>query len=265
AGTHIVLAHAGDSRAYLLSNGTLTRLTLDHSMVADLVRSGTISEAEARVHPNRSVITRALGTDANMPVDTYEVQARPGDRLLLCTDGLHGMIEDPEIARLLGAYADPGVTARALADAAIDAGGQDNVTVVVVEVGAGEEPARSGIDAARRAAPLLWVLVFVALVASAGWGAWAYARSRAYLAAENGVVVVYRGVQGDFAGVRLAWREAETTIPVSALPPDRAARLADGIPLKDLADAWEAVALYRTLAADTTSAPATAAPGVPAP
>lgn len=255
AGTRIVIAHVGDSRAYLLRDGRLEKLTQDHSMVADMVRSGTITEQQARVHPNRSVITRALGSDPGLQVDSFEVAASPGDRLLLCSDGLHGMITDAEIERLLSAYSDPAVSARALGDAALDAGGQDNVTTVVVDISEEARPAIGGAEAARRAAPLLWALVAVALVASAAWGAWAYARSRAYLIAENGVVVVYRGVQGDFAGVRLAWRELETTVPVDALSPDRAARLREGITEKDLADAYEAVAAYRASVSTETTAP----------
>jgi len=87
-GTHLTVAHVGDSRAYLLHLGTLEQLTQDHSMVADLVRQGRITAEESRSHPNRSVITRALGSDPNMLADTFEVEAAPGDRLLLATDGL---------------------------------------------------------------------------------------------------------------------------------------------------------------------------------
>ena len=103
-------------------------------MVADMVRRGQLTEEESRIHPNRSVITRALGTDPNMSADTYEVDAAAGDRLLLCTDGLTGMLDDAEIAEILAAYRDPQVAARALVDAANDAGGHDNITVVVVDI-----------------------------------------------------------------------------------------------------------------------------------
>jgi len=86
-GTHIAIAHVGDSRAYLLHEGRLTRITDDHSMVADLVRQGALTEEDARFHPQRSVITRALGSDRNMLADLYDVEAVAGDRLLLTTDG----------------------------------------------------------------------------------------------------------------------------------------------------------------------------------
>ncbi|MDH4139078.1 MAG: protein phosphatase 2C domain-containing protein, partial [Coriobacteriia bacterium] len=105
--TRIAIAHAGDSRAYLFHGGELERITLDHSVVADLIRQGSITEEESRTHPNRSVITRALGSDPNMYADTFEVDAEPGDRLLLCSDGLTSMLTDVRIADILASYRDP--------------------------------------------------------------------------------------------------------------------------------------------------------------
>lgn len=252
-GTRVAIAHVGDSRAYLLSGGELIQLTDDHSMVADMVRAGTLSEADARWHPNRSVITRALGTDPDMTAETYEVDAAPGDRLLLCTDGLHGMVPDERIAAILGDTADPSAAVRRLVDAALDAGGQDNVSAVVVDL-AGERAVHGRARTARRrAAPLLWLLVAIALVGGATWATWTYARSQAFLVDEGGRVAVYRGVPGSFAGVTLAWRAELSTVPVSALPPQTAARLAEGIRLEDLDDAYEALDRYRSLAASTTN------------
>jgi serine/threonine protein phosphatase PrpC len=134
-GTRIAVAHVGDSRAYLLHGTQLQRVTEDHSMVADLVRRGEITEQESRVHPNRSIITRALGSEANMEADVLEVEASEGDRLLLCSDGLTGMLDDAAIARILGQYRDPEVTAHALVAAANEGGGQDNISVVIVDIG----------------------------------------------------------------------------------------------------------------------------------
>ena len=91
-GDNYELAWVGDSRAYLFHQGALERITQDHSMVADMIRQGTLTEEDSRVHPNRSVITRALGSDPNMFADTYEVDADPGDTLLLCSDGLTSML-----------------------------------------------------------------------------------------------------------------------------------------------------------------------------
>ncbi len=138
----IHIGHVGDSRAYLLSGDSLAQLTADHSLVAELVRSGQLSEEEARVHPKRNVITRALGTEPSVTADTSAHSVSPGDRLLLCTDGLTGMLPDETIARLLAA-AEPAEACRSLISAANDAGGEDNITVVVVEID-GSESAPAG-------------------------------------------------------------------------------------------------------------------------
>ncbi len=138
AGT-MTLAHVGDSRAYRYRDGGLEQLTIDHSLVAELVRTGRLTEAEAAVHPHRSVITRALGTEADVEVDTRTLELESGDLVLLCSDGLSAMVRDDEIARLLeGSGHDPYAAAETLVRAANAAGGDDNVTVVVFEVVEGE-------------------------------------------------------------------------------------------------------------------------------
>jgi protein phosphatase len=117
----------------------LEQLTTDHSLVGELVRSGRLTEAEAAVHPHRSVITRALGTDADVEVDTLTVDLLPGDLVLLCSDGLSAMVRDDEIVQLLEtAGTDPHDAAEALVAAANQAGGEDNVTVVLFELVEGE-------------------------------------------------------------------------------------------------------------------------------
>ena len=134
AGT-VTLAHVGDSRAYRYRGGALEQLTTDHSLVGELVRSGRLTEDEAAVHPHRSVITRALGTDADVEVDTLTVEVVPGDVVLLCSDGLSAMVRDEEIARVLEATgAAPREAGEALIAAANAAGGEDNVTVVLFEL-----------------------------------------------------------------------------------------------------------------------------------
>ena len=97
----LVIAQVGDSRAYLLHKGQMQQLTRDHSLVADLIEAGQITEAEARVHPQRSVITRALGSDPRTQPDLFEITVEAGDRLLLCSDGLSTMLEDDQIAKIL--------------------------------------------------------------------------------------------------------------------------------------------------------------------
>ncbi len=251
-GTRIALAHAGDSRAYLLRDGRLDRLTHDHSVVGEMVRSGTLTEEEARHHPSRSVITRALGSDPDMPVDRLEVTASPGDLLLLCTDGLHGMLDEDAIADILVSAPDPRHAVDRLVSAALDAGGADNVTVVVVRVGADRDEPVS--PKRRSAAYLLWVLVAVLLAATAAGGAYSYARSKAYLTIENGRVVVYRGLPGEFAGVRLRWPLEETTIDASALDPQVASRLAGDLEVDSPSEALELVGEYRLMAAEAETA-----------
>jgi len=138
AGT-IALAHVGDSRAYRYRDGQLEQLTSDHSLVGEMVRSGRLTEDEAAVHPHRSVITRALGTEPEVEVDTSTIDVAPGDLLLLCSDGLSAMMRDEEIARVVVASGgDPTVAGEELVRAANAAGGDDNVTVVLFELVEGE-------------------------------------------------------------------------------------------------------------------------------
>jgi serine/threonine protein phosphatase PrpC len=135
----MLLGHVGDSRAYLLHEGALRQLTDDHSWVGEMVRRGELTVAEASVHPHRSVITKALGTDGEVVPDTLEVPLAPGDRLMLCSDGLSGMVSDDSIQELLRLSDAPQAVADALIAAALKGGGEDNITVVVVEVLADED------------------------------------------------------------------------------------------------------------------------------
>ncbi|MFH0916591.1 MAG: Stp1/IreP family PP2C-type Ser/Thr phosphatase, partial [bacterium] len=128
------LAHVGDSRGYLLHDNALTQLTDDHSWVGEMVRRGELTPAQAAVHPHRSVITKALGTDGDGDPDIFEVLVEAGDRVLLCSDGLTGMVSDPDIAEILRSDEDPQAVAGLLVQAALNGGGEDNVTVVVVDV-----------------------------------------------------------------------------------------------------------------------------------
>jgi serine/threonine protein phosphatase PrpC len=131
---HLTLAHVGDSRAYLLHGGELTQLTEDHSWVGEMVRRGELTPEQAAIHPHRSVITRALGTDGEIDPDLLEIPVVQGDRILLCSDGLTGMVSDSEIAELLGRDGEPQEVAELLVKAALAGGGEDNVTVLVVDV-----------------------------------------------------------------------------------------------------------------------------------
>jgi protein phosphatase len=137
----LVLGHVGDSRAYRLRGDEVTQLTDDHSLVADLVRSGRLTPEEAEAHPQRSVITRALGTDPEVDVDAIAVDAEPGDVFLLCSDGLTTMVTDDAILRLVQGAKSLEDAARELVRAANRGGGEDNVTVILFRIDEGEDTA----------------------------------------------------------------------------------------------------------------------------
>jgi PPM family protein phosphatase len=137
----VVLAHVGDSRGYLLRDGELSRLTEDHSLVEELLRGGKLTEEEALEHPQRSVITRALGIEPIVEIDTWTYPLRPGDIVLLCSDGLTSMISEQQVQEVLVSAPDLATAADRLIDAANEAGGRDNITVLLFRVElAGAEP-----------------------------------------------------------------------------------------------------------------------------
>lgn len=142
-GQAIVVGHVGDSRAYHLHDGELVQITEDHSLVEELVREGRLTPEQASVHPQRSIITRALGVDEQVQVDVYDVDLAAGDRVLLCSDGLTSMVRPNDIARILRREDDPTRAAEALVDAANAAGGEDNVTAVVLAA-SDDAPAEEG-------------------------------------------------------------------------------------------------------------------------
>ena len=143
----VVIGHVGDSRAYRIRNGELEQLTEDHSLVADLMRSGRLTPEEAEAHPQRSVITRALGTDPQVDVDTLVVEAEPGDLFLLCSDGLSTMVPDEDVLRTVEQAGSLDEAARNLLRAANTGGGEDNVTVVLFRLD-GEEAVEETLVAA---------------------------------------------------------------------------------------------------------------------
>jgi protein phosphatase len=140
AGGTVAIGHVGDSRAYLLRGDAIEQLTTDHSLVAELVESGILTPEEAERHPQRSAITRALGTEPTVEVDAFTVEAAPGDLFLLCSDGLSTMVaEDDVVSAIEMAERDPGRAAEALVAAANARGGEDNVTAVLFEIVEGTE------------------------------------------------------------------------------------------------------------------------------
>jgi serine/threonine protein phosphatase PrpC len=140
-GDEVSLGHVGDSRAYRLRDGELEQLTRDHSLVAELERSGQITPEAAEHHPQRSIITRALGPEPDVQVDTYTIPGRPGDVYLICSDGLTSMISDDELAAILRSTGSLDEAAESLVRAANQSGGKDNITVVLFRLGEGDAAA----------------------------------------------------------------------------------------------------------------------------
>jgi serine/threonine protein phosphatase PrpC len=133
---NVAFGHVGDSRAYLIRDGRMEQITEDHSLVNELMKSGKLSREEAESHPQRSVITRALGTDPDVDVDTFTIQAQAGDVFLLCSDGLTDMVDEDEIFELVDEHRpDIDAALKALVKAANRSGGEDNITVVAFEIG----------------------------------------------------------------------------------------------------------------------------------
>ena len=134
----LALANVGDSRAYVFSEGRIVQVTDDHSLAEERMRHGEMTEAEAAVHPQRHILTRALGVSAEVEADMWELELRTGDRVLLCSDGLSNEVGMDEMAEVLGSVDDPGEAAHSLVDLANEHGGADNITVVVIDVQVGE-------------------------------------------------------------------------------------------------------------------------------
>ena len=143
----VSIINVGDSRAYRLIPGGLERITRDHSFVEDLIEQGRITRTEARTHPQRNIVTRALGIEPDVEIDAFEVFVVAGDRFVLCSDGLVDEVEDSDIAEVLASVDDPKMAAKQLVELAVDAGGRDNITVLVADVVEGPEPGESLADA----------------------------------------------------------------------------------------------------------------------
>ncbi len=243
----VVLANVGDSRAYLLRDGNLQRLSEDHSVVAELIASGQISEDEAEHHPQRSVITRVLGADSNVDVDIFWLDAADGDVVLLCSDGLTTMVPEPRIAELLSSPDSCEQIAQTLVDAAVAAGGEDNVTAVLFRVGPRAEsdgrtpreilisdPDLEPLDEPRRPRSrkqkLLRGVAALAVLGLVGAGLAVGLRWAHFVGADEttGHVAIYQGLPIDlFAGVKLYHEVDDTSLAYASLNPATRKQLFD--------------------------------------
>jgi len=233
-GDRVRLAHVGDSRAYLLRDGELRLLTEDHTLVNRMVSEGEISKEEAETHPQRSVLTRALGVDTVVDVDDDTFKVRPGDRLLLCTDGLTSMVSEDQIGEVLRTVRDPQEAAKRLIRMANEAGGVDNTTVVILDFSDDDDAdAAAGPDGqaksagaiatapagrparSRRFPPrklLVWAGIPVAVLVVGLVGLRLYLDAQWYVGVSNGHVAIYRGIPTEVAGFELHHVVVETTI-----------------------------------------------------
>ncbi len=215
----VTLVNVGDSRGYLLRDGEFRQVTIDHSLVEDLIREGQITEEEARVHPQRNIVTRALGIMPEVEVDAFAVRVQPGDRLLLASDGLSNEVDPSRIASILAEAATASEACNRLVDAALAGGGRDNVTVVVLDlIDGGETVAdQTSADAlepvgdhadnvladiarpSKRRFPLRSFLVLLGvliLLGSATAGTAWYARNGYFADELDGAVAIFRGRPG---------------------------------------------------------------------
>lgn len=243
-GERLLIAQVGDSRAYLLHKGHLQQITRDHSLMADLIEAGQITPEEARVHPNRSVITRAIGSDIHMRPDIYELNVDAGDRILLCSDGLSSMISNNAIESIMRRQSDAQHCADELVTAALENGGADNVTVVVADV-----PGFSEVREKKRAhkSRVFYIGLAIALVAvifAAGFGGYAFISNSAYLIEENGKVSVYRGTPDDSMGIKLSTLDHTTNVDVDKLQPGVANRIKEGMSVSSIDEANSLIAGY---------------------
>lgn len=239
----VAIAHVGDSRAYLLHEGVLTRVTHDHSYVEELVDAGEITADEARIHPNRSVITRALGSDPAMYADHFQLNIDEGDRLILCSDGLSSMIPDSEIERIAVQSSTAQMCTDNLVDAALAAGGADNVSVVVVDLVV-DGRVQQVVRVHRRNLIITIAAAVAAIVLAAAFVAFSIGNS-IYLGVYGDTVAVYRGVPASLLGIELNSLVEETSIKLSDLPEDTRNRLAEGISQTGLDEAWDTLSDYR--------------------
>jgi serine/threonine protein phosphatase PrpC len=290
---HAVIAHIGDSRVYLYRDDALTQITTDHTFVQRLVDSGRITPEEARYHPRRSVLMRVLGDmDPDPEIDAFVMQTQPGDRWLICSDGLSGVVDDAHTSKVLGQGLAPGRTADLLLKQALDAGAPDNVTIVLVDVG-GAHPVVSGtptivgsastpqgievpaarpgrtswlhpgrqaanepthfepaaefleevIEEDRRRARrrriwwLVGLLVVLAAIAGALFGAYQWTQTRYFIGPDDDSVVIYRGIPQDIGPISLSSVYEDTGILLADLRAYQRISVEQTISVRSLADA----------------------------
>jgi len=282
-GEAVAIGHVGDSRAYRLRGGKLERLTRDHSLVEEMRRKGQLTEAQAEDHPQRSIITRALGPEPEVKVDVQTVPAQAGDVFLICSDGLTTMLGDDHIARMLSRASSMDSAVRALVDEANRAGGRDNITVIAFRLDDAAAPARepegatligpsaeeAGLTATevrrraaaeaaekrrrelaakpkrRRLKTAAKVLAALVVIAAIGYGAWYGNRQVWFLGTDSaGRVALYRGLPYELPfGVKLYEQRYSIPVQTESLPPKRH----DAVTGHDIRSRGDAVSLLEEI------------------
>ncbi|MEA2452663.1 MAG: family protein phosphatase [Actinomycetota bacterium] len=279
-GSTAQVAHVGDSRAYLLHAGELKQITDDHTLVGRMVREGKLKPEEAERHPQRSMITRALGVDEDVEVDQFSLPLAEGDRFIICSDGLSGMLSETQIAEVLGNEPDPQAAADKLVERANEAGGEDNITVIVVDVGVDEASApdvaehRSDLGERAHTDPsadtgyhraveitpkrsswrkrLVVSLLVLCLIAGGGFFAARYALNNSWFIGvdDQDVVTIYRGIPDEVAGLSLKEVHERSTIDLEALPTFKRDEVEAGIKVDSLEEAEATLSDLERLAKD---------------
>jgi len=276
-GDLVHLANVGDSRGYLLRQGELSQVTVDHSLVQELVDDGRLSPEDAERHPQRSVITRALGIEPEVEFDLFTYKLQVGDRLLLCSDGLSDVVEPRQIRNVLLRVRNPDEAARRLIAVANEQGGPDNITVIVVDANDGSvvedyedetgdlavgsatgampavtgdgggadgrsgRAARAAKDRSlamhRRLQRVLLAGIVVLVVVAVLVAGRSFLFSRYWVGFDGDTVAVFQGVPGDVAGLRFSRMLEHSPVSRAQVPAGYAARLEAGVPADDLDDA----------------------------
>lgn len=291
-GERVEIAHVGDSRAYLFRADELRQVTEDHTLVGRMVREGRLSAEDAERHPQRSIITRALGVDEDVEVDLLTLELSDGDRLLICSDGLSSMISADQIAGVLAEAGDAQTAAEQLVELANEAGGEDNITAVVVDFGGEGGPtavsehssdlgervhtdpaADTGYHRAVEVTPksrrwprvVLTSLLILAVLGAGGFFAARYTLDNSwFVGVEDGTVTIYRGIPGEVAGITLNEAHQRTDVQLDALPAFKRDEVTAGIEVGSLEEAEQTVDDLQALAKDndfqTSVRPAMARP-----
>jgi protein phosphatase len=279
-GSTAYLAHVGDSRAYLFRGGELSQLSEDHTLVQRMVKEGRLRQDEAAHHPQRNIITRTLGVDPEVDVDLLTFELIEGDRLLINSDGLSSMIGDEAIKRTMAAAETADDAAAGLIEAALEAGGEDNITVIVLDVESDDgekssaparvetQPREVSIGASsdeveldeplenakapqrsRLARTLLVTLLVLAILGAGAYGATRYALANSWYIGANdaGAITIYRGIPDEIAGLNLKEEYEASSLEVSDLPPSYRESVVEGIKKDSLEEAQTTIDNFREL------------------